>query len=92
MHGDHGPGFSLDWASAERTDLAERLGIFAAFYLPEAREQPYDSITPINGARLVANAYLGANLPRLEDKSFYSTWERPFDFVAVPTPSQDDQR
>ena len=83
IHGDHGPGLGLDWTSAKRTDMAERMSIFAAYLFPDGREQPYAAITPVNGARLLANDYLGTTLPRLEDKSFFSTWERPFDFLPV---------
>jgi hypothetical protein len=83
LHGDHGPGSMLDWDSAERTNMAERFGVFAAYHLPGARAQPYPTMTLVNGARLVANEYLGTDLPPLEDRSLFSTWERPYDLVPV---------
>jgi hypothetical protein len=86
LHGDHGPGSMLDWDSAAGTNMAERLDIFAAYHLPGARTAPHDTITPLNGARLLANEYLGAALPLRDDRSFYSTWDRPYDFVPIAEP------
>jgi hypothetical protein len=91
IHGDHGPGLALDWTSAARTDLSERMSIFAAYYLPGAREQPYATMTPINGARLLANEYFGTSLPRIDDRSFFSTWLQPFDLVDSATSTTPEQ-
>jgi hypothetical protein len=85
IHGDHGPGLGLNWESAEQTDMAERTGIFAAYYFPNATTLPYPTITPVNAARLLANAYLGTSLPRLEDRTYFSTWGRPYDFIEIDT-------
>jgi hypothetical protein len=84
IHGDHGPGLGLNWESAEKTDMAERTGIFAAYYFPNAGTQPYATITPLNGARLLANNYLGTALPRLEDRTYFSIWSQPYDFIEIP--------
>jgi hypothetical protein len=65
--------------------MAERTGIFAAYYLPDATEQPYPGMTPVNGARMLSNAYFGTNFPRIEDKTYFSTWGRPYEFVPVST-------
>jgi hypothetical protein len=37
----------------------------------------------VNAARLVLRHYFGADLPPLEDASYWSTEGRPFDFVRV---------
>jgi hypothetical protein len=31
----------------------------------------------------LANRYFGTSLPDLPDRSYFSTWNRPFDFVPV---------
>ena len=47
-------------------------------------------MTPINGARLLARRYFGAELPQLPDRSWFSPGDRPYDFVQVPdAPPQD---
>jgi hypothetical protein len=83
IHGDHGPGSRLQGDSSEGTDMAERFDIFAAYYFPDGPEGLYDSITPVNAARALANRYLGTALPRLPDVSFFSTLGRPYEFIDV---------
>ena len=43
----------------------------------------YPTITPVNTFRIVLKHYFNADLPLLEDKSFYSTYDRPFRFFDV---------
>lgn len=81
VHGDHGPGSMLHWEDPDATNKTERMSIFAAYYFPESSEGFYPTITPLNGARLLANRYFGADLSLQKDESFLSTWTRPFDFI-----------
>jgi hypothetical protein len=84
IHGDHGPGLTLDWDNPGRSDLQERMGIFAAYYLPDDGPALYPTITPVNGMRALATRYLGVSLPYLADRSHFSTWMRPFDDLHLP--------
>ncbi|MBE0697393.1 MAG: sulfatase-like hydrolase/transferase [Anaerolineaceae bacterium] len=84
LQGDHGPGSHLDWSSAENTCMRERFSILNAYYFPEREYSAlYPQITPVNSFRVVLNRYLGTNLPLLDDRSFYSTWERPYELQEV---------
>jgi hypothetical protein len=40
-------------------------------------------VTPVNVVRLVLREYLGADLPPLEDASYWGLEERPFDAVRI---------
>lgn len=81
---DHGPGAWLEWDSAEKTCLVERTAIFNAYYLPGAGvENLYPDITPVNTFRVIFNTYFGTDLPLLEDKTYFSSWDYPFDFIEV---------
>ena len=84
IHSDHGPGAGLVWDRPDRTDIRERLSILAALRFPDGEVPPVtpDS-TPVNLYRAVLNRALGIGLPAIEDRSFHSTWERPFDFIEV---------
>jgi hypothetical protein len=82
VHGDHGPGRELRWESVEETNVAERFQIFAAYRLPDA-DGPLSLESPINVTRTLAREYFGKSLPPVADKSFYSRWSRPFDFVEI---------
>jgi hypothetical protein len=86
LHGDHGPGSELRWEDPARTNLRERLGIFSAYLFPgEPGPVLSPTMSPVNGARTLARRYLGVDAPPLPDRSLFSTWHRPFDFVPVET-------
>jgi hypothetical protein len=84
LQSDHGPGSQLVWDSLENTDLRERMSILNAYLLPgEEPVELYDEITPVNTFRFIFNRYFGADLELLEDRTYFSTWERPYRFVDV---------
>jgi hypothetical protein len=89
LQGDHGPGMGLDYESAESTNMEERLGIFNVYLLPDFPADKFSpDITPVNSFRLIFHHYLGADLPLLPNHSYYSTWSQPFDFLEIPTDSE----
>jgi hypothetical protein len=84
IQGDHGSGAYLDWNSLKNTNLDERLSILNAYYFPGNHSNSlYASITPINSFRVLFNEYFGMTYPLLDDKSYYSTWDNPFELVDV---------
>ena len=91
LQADHGPGSMLDWESAERSNLTERLAIFSAFLVPDdQRGLFYDSMTPVNTFRVLLNAYFGTDFQLLDDRSYYAAWQYPYAFVQVwPDVSKD---
>lgn len=84
LQGDHGPG--AGWAPNDvgATDLRERFAILNAYRFPDG-DQPrlHPDITPVNTFRVILNRVGGADLPLLEDRSFYATWKEPYAFVDV---------
>lgn len=84
IQGDHGPGAYLDWSSIEKTNLNERMSILNAYYFPGGGSSSlYPSITPVNSFRILFDTYFNMNYPRLADKSYFSTWDNPFNFIDV---------
>jgi len=83
LQGDHGPGSRMDFESADRTDMHERLSIFNAIYLPGGAEKLYPTLTPVNTFRILLNHVFGTKFPLLPDRSFFSTWSRPLAFQDV---------
>lgn len=84
LQADHGPGSMLDWESLENTNLRERMSILNAYFLPDGGEKHlYGSITPVNTFRVIFNAYFGASFELLDDKSYFSRWSLPYQFVDV---------
>ncbi|HUG33441.1 MAG TPA: sulfatase-like hydrolase/transferase [Anaerolineales bacterium] len=68
IQGDHGPPPDLT------NDPAIKMPILNAYYLPgaDADQGLYPSISPVNSFRVVLNRYFEAELPLLEDRSYFA--------------------
>ena len=82
IQGDHGPGGWTNWSTPDSSDHQERSGILAAYLFPGANAL-WPTATPVNAWRLLMNEVLGTALGRVEDRSYYARWARPYDFVEV---------
>ncbi len=94
LQADHGPAstFSEDmfwqgkgWSATPTENmLRERMGILNAYYLPSGgNDLLYESITPVNTFRLVFDFYFNTNCGLLVDQSYYSAYDRPYEFIDV---------
>ncbi|HEB12089.1 MAG TPA: hypothetical protein ENI11_00215 [Actinobacteria bacterium] len=88
LQADHGSASILDgksgWENPSSDGIKERMRILNAYYLPEGGDRlVYDSITPVNTFRAILNHYFKTNYELLGDKSYFSTYERPYDFSNV---------
>jgi hypothetical protein len=84
LMGDHGPRSGLVWNDVDATDHWEALGILSAYHLPGASDDlVYPELSPVNAFRLVLDHYFGTELGLLEDRNYFSTARRPYDFVDV---------
>jgi hypothetical protein len=80
LQGDHGPGSRLDWEDPAGSDLYERMSILNAIRLPmdgKSGEIPA-SLSPVNTFRLIFNRQFGDEYELLVDRSYFSTWHRPY--------------
>ncbi|MBI3179306.1 MAG: hypothetical protein HYZ27_06565 [Deltaproteobacteria bacterium] len=84
VQGDHGSAASGTFKSPTEELIRERMRILSAFYFPEHRRpQPPADITPVNTFRFIFTHFFAARLPLLEDKLYFSTYERPYAFEDV---------
>jgi hypothetical protein len=82
--GDHGPALDLDLFDLSATNMHERMSIFSAYHLPGQHDGAlYPGISPVNGARAIADRYLGVHVPFLSERSEFSTFLRPYHFISV---------
>jgi hypothetical protein len=95
LQSDHGSASLLSrnnsscWNSPTDQMLKERMRNFSAFYMPDNGESVlYDSITPANDFRLIFNYYFDTHYELLDDRSYFSTYQKPFDFVNVTDKAQ----
>ena len=84
IQGDHGPGAFTNLFLIEETCQRERGSILNAYYFPD---QDYAALrpglTPVNTFRVILNQYFGADLALLEDRTYFSFWDDPYNFVDV---------
>jgi len=75
---DHGPGSRLDWRHLDKVDLRERFSTLVAIRLPEGKTAELDDhISTVNVLRFVLSQCLGAKLPPLPSRSYFSDWRAP---------------
>jgi hypothetical protein len=88
IQGDHGPaGYIYPEAPPEWGRL-DRMAILNAYFLPErCRAALYPEITPVNTFRVIFGACLGLPYDLLADASYFSEYERPYDFIPVTNPN-----
>jgi hypothetical protein len=87
LQADHGHGRLRTLPEYREVDayrLRERMAAFSAYLLPGVdTTEVGDSITPVNGLRLMLRRYFGADLPPLEDASYWSSEVRPLVFSRI---------
>jgi hypothetical protein len=81
---DHGPASRLRWEDPNPVSIRERHGIlFAVRFADGVPPNISQRITPVNAYRILLNHALGTALPLLEDRSYFSTWERLSEYLDV---------
>jgi hypothetical protein len=93
--GDHGPRMNLDWGSAKGTDMDEVKGTLMAVRIPARYKNSIgdiDKCSPLTLLHRIATKVYGAQIPPVDDFSYYSSLNEPFDFIpmANPTGRKDD--
>jgi hypothetical protein len=89
LQGDHGHGrFPLGrppaLSAVTREQVEDRTQVFAAYHMPAVPPAAIrDSISPVNVWPLLLTHHFGTPTPALPDESYWSTFERPFEFVRV---------
>jgi hypothetical protein len=75
LQADHGPG---------HFSIKNRMAILNAYFLPGKDQQIfYDRISPVNTFRVVLNEYFGGHFPILEDISYFSIYQAPYEFQVI---------
>ena len=61
------------------------MDILNAYYLPGADPPPcMPQISPVNTFRVIFNQYFGGHYPLLEDVSYLSGYDSPYNFEIIP--------
>jgi tetratricopeptide (TPR) repeat protein len=82
--GDHGPRSTLNWTNPTLTYMKECMTNLMAYYLPPRGHLSLgEEISPVNLFRVILNHYFAVGYSLLENKSYFSTPDRPYRFVEV---------
>lgn len=71
------------------TTGSDMFKILNAYYMPRHTGQLYPGISPVNTFRVVLNAYFNANMPLLNDQSYFSPIPYIYNFSPVANPCAD---
>lgn len=91
IQGDHGTAFSdtrdvlFPGGDPDDALIHERSGILNMYHLPETCEPGnlYKSISPVNTFRVIFNSCWGTDFSLLEDKTYWSSYNLPYDFKSI---------
>jgi hypothetical protein len=87
LQADHGHGRMGKLPRLEQVKphlLRERMSVFSAYLLPGLPTSAIaDSISPVNAVRLVLRHYWGADLPPLEDVSYWAQKDQPLRMTRI---------
>jgi hypothetical protein len=76
IQADHGP--------ATFDVIENRMRILNAYYLPGQSQGLYKTISPVNTFRLILNNYFDQKYEMLEDVSYFSEYDGPYEYINVP--------
>jgi hypothetical protein len=75
LQGDHGP---------QVENSTEKMKILNAYFLPGINTDGFPpDISPVNTFRIIFNAYYGTEFPLLENISYFSHTQTPYDFAVI---------
>ena len=83
IQSDTGPSIGFADITKEEQHIG-RMSIFNAYYFPNKEYNLlYDDVTPVNSFRIVFDSQFQTNYGLLEDKSFFSTYEKLYAFTEI---------
>ncbi len=82
LSGDHGPALTVSLTDVTSANPYERMHILNALYLPDFDySQIKPDHTPVNTFRMIFNAYFRDKMELLENRSYLSSYDHPYQFV-----------
>jgi hypothetical protein len=83
IHGDHGPRARFHATDPARTDASESLPVLLAIRWARAGESDRPVVSLVNVYRSFFRRYFNADLAQLPDRSFVSSFLRPYQFHEI---------
>ena len=82
VQSDTGP--STNFGDTNEMHQVGRMSIFNAYYFPNVQyDLLSDDITPVNSFRIIFDSHFQTNHGLVDDRVFYSTYEKPYTFIEI---------
>ena len=83
VQSDTGPSTGFPDTTSEVYQVG-RMSIFNAYYFPNQQyDLLFDDITPVNSFRIVFDTHFQTNYGLVDDRVFYSTYEKPYELIEI---------
>ena len=91
IQSDHGTNYMLlDWKNPTEQMQYERLSNINYIMLPDVNDNLLeDTLTPVNVFRVLLNNYFNTDFKLLEDRVYYSGYQKPYNFTDITHIFQD---
>ena len=91
IQSDHGTNYiSMDWENPTEQMQYERLSNINYIMLPDVNDNLLeDTLTPVNVFRVLLNNYFNTDFKLLEDRVYYSGYQKPYNFTDITYIFQD---
>ena len=84
IQSDTGSNVGIDWSNISEDRMVDRLDIINYYYIPYETNEPInDEISPVNSFRFLLKNFYGEDIEYLDDKYFFSTYEKPYKFTEL---------
>ena len=83
IQSDHGTDFDFNWDDPTNKMLKQRFSNLNAYYFPKGGDLLYGDITPVNSFRIMFNSNFNSNFELLDDRAYWSTYDKPYGFKDV---------
>ena len=84
IQSDHGASIPMDWENPTEQMQYERLSNINYIMLPDVNDNLLeDTLTPVNVFRVLLNNYFNTNFELLENRVYYSEYDKPFNFTEI---------
>ena len=80
---DHGYRTNIDWENPSNENYISGFNNLSAYYMPNQMDNIPETTSSVNIFRIIFNSYLDTEFEILDDRQFWHTIERPFDFTDV---------
>ena len=84
IQSDTGSNVGIDWSNISEDEMIDRLDIINYYHIPyEINEKLDNEMSPVNSFPFILNNLFGEDIEYLDDRYFFSSYEKPYKFTEL---------